>query len=370
MQSQNSAYSNPRFADFTSAMMRASVPAGTAPQKRDDTTRSRQHQGEAATFRNRNLSSILSRIADDGPADMKPAPQKVDRVPGKRAVKSGKPVRSTGSRTAAANPSAAEPYVFAQSFSFDDPDIRNTPEQAGRTMNTAWQQVVPMVLFAVIAVMGFFLYQLKMQTDDMKLALEASQEQVQPADGIQAPSLEVMPKLNSLNRALSDLKQEMQGIKNGYQRSDSKLAVEIPRDLEPRLLEIAAATEIVSVLQDEFERIQDEMREMGGELKVIRQEMAAPEPAMPDTGSLAEPAQAIPNLVVNLASLTSKDKALAAMEKLQQAGVAPLMQQVMVNGQIVFRISVDGFSSRAAASSFIAEAKNKYGFDGGWIRPI
>ena len=82
MQSQNSAYSNPRFADFTSAMMRSSVPAGTAPQKRDDTTRSRQHQGEAATFRNRNLSSILSRIADDGPADMKPAPQKVDRVPG------------------------------------------------------------------------------------------------------------------------------------------------------------------------------------------------------------------------------------------------------------------------------------------------
>ena len=237
-------------------------------------------------------------------------------------------------------------------------------------MNTAWQQVVPMVLFAVIAVMGFFLYQLKMQTDDMKLALEASQEQLQLADGIQGPSLEVMPRLNSLNRALSDLKQEMQGIKNGYQRSDSKLAVEIPRDLEPRLLEIAAATEIVSVLQDEFERIQDEMREMGGELKVIRQEMAATQPAMPDTGSLAEPAPAIPNLVVNLASLTSKDKALAAMEKLQQAGVAPLMQQVMVNGQIVFRISVDGFSSRAAASSFIAEAKNKYGFDGGWIRPI
>jgi len=74
------------------------------------------------------------------------------------------------------------------------------------------------------------------------------------------------------------------------------------------------------------------------------------------------------NLIVNLASLTSKDKARTAFEKLQHSGVTPVIQEVVVNEKMMYRISVDGFATRESASAFIIEAREKYGFGGGWIR--
>lgn len=359
MQTQNSTYTRPRVADFNAAMKRAAPTNETGPRQ----------QAQAGSFSNRNLSSIISRIADDGPANIRPA-REANRSAGRRDRRSPQSVPNAPSRSAAVNPPGNEPYAFAQSFSFDDPDIRKNAAQTGGNRNARLQQLVLMVLVAVTGVMGFFLYQLKMQAADMDLALQTSQEQALRTGSPEDRSSDVVPRLNNMNRALADLKQEMLGIKNGYQQSDSKLAVEIPRDLEPRLLEIAAASEIVTVLQDEFERIQDEMHSMGTELQVIKQEMVTPRHPTIDAESIAVPAPAIPNLVVNLASLTSKDKALAAIGKLQAAGISPRMQQVMVNGKIVFRISVDGFTSREAASAFITEARDKFGFDGGWIRQI
>ena len=371
MQTQQSRYSETGFADFNSAMMRAAVSGESSAQTQRRGSRENRRDNQAGACNNRNLSSIISRITDDGPAGLQ-IDDDVNHIQDSRPIRAHQPAQTAADRSASGVSSeGANPYMFAQSFDFDDTARGAGAKAASRRRSPLWQQFAMMLLVAVIAVMGFLVYELKMQTEEMKLALHSSQEQMRQKTSVQAQSSDVLPRLNSMNKALSDLKQEMHGIKRGYQQSDNKLALEIPRDLEPRLLEIAAASEIVTVLQDEFERIQHEVNEMGSELNVIRKEISpAPEAVAHRSETSAQPNPDIPNLVVNLASLTSRDKALAAVDTLQQAGVSPRIQQVMVNGKIVFRISVDGFTSRDAASAFIAEAKSKYGFDGGWIRRI
>ncbi len=373
MPTQQNNYTHSGFNDFSSAMMGASKPRHSPVQGRPNAN-ARPGRNRPAAY-NRNLSSILSRITDDGPANMQ-IDEDVNHIADKQARGPAQAHQAKSNRSRSARPE--EQYEFAQSFAFDDPDFRATAAARSGKRSSLWQQSVLMLLCSVIAVMGYFLFQLKMQAEEMKHSLQSSQEQILLANGAQAQQPDVLPRLNSMNKALKDLKQELQGIKVGYQQSDSRLALDIPRDLEPRLLEIAAASEIVSVLQDEFERIQHEMQAMDSELKVIKSGISEKSDTSvnvkPDTVE-ALPAVAAqppntPNLVVNLASLTSRDKALAAVDKLQKSGLAPLIQEVMVNGKIVFRISVDGFTSRDAASAFIAEAKSKYGFEGGWIRGI
>jgi hypothetical protein len=46
------------------------------------------------------------------------------------------------------------------------------------------------------------------------------------------------------------------------------------------------------------------------------------------------------------------------------------MQEVVVNGKKMYRISAEGFSTPEEAAAFITEAREKYGFDGGWIKQI
>lgn len=370
MHTQHGTYTRPRSSDFSSAMMRASVADRAMPQskKHGDYTTGRQQQKQPDSYSNRNLSSIISRITDDGPANLQ-VEQDVNHIKNTHKRNPVQPAQGAGDRSKA-TVTPDDQYLFAQSFAFDDPGIRDNPQSWNAKKSFLWHQTVLIALCSVIAVMGYFLFQLKMQTEDMKQALDSSQEQILLANSVQSAPPDILPRLSSMNKALTELKQELHGIKLGYQQSDNKLAMDIPRDLEPRLLEIAAASEIVTVLQDEFERIQHDMQKMGSELKVIRNGITPVQDPVALVEAGPEQIQNTPNLIVNLASLASKDKAQAAIEKLQQAGVSPRMQQVMVNGKIVFRISVDGFSTRDAAFAFIAEAKNKYGFEGGWIRPI
>lgn len=374
MHTQHNAYSRAGLADFNSAMKRAAAGGRSSAQNQQNDPREGRREHQTGAFNNRNLSSIISRITDDGPANLR-IDDDVNHIQASHSARTQRAARANADVSGPGiSAEGGHQYMSAQSFELGDAGIRNAAISAAGRRRSLWQPLALIALVSVVAVMGFLIYQLKLQTEDMEHALHSSREQMRLVTSSQAQAQpqppDVFPRLNSMNKALTELQQEMRGIKQGYQQSDSQLALEIPRDLEPRLLEIAAASEIVTVLQDEFERIQHEVKEMGSELNVIKQGITPVQHAavLPKTSAKRDPDT--PNLVVNLASLTNKDKAQAAFDKLRQAGISPRIQQVMVNGRIVFRISVEGFRSREAASAFITEARSKYGFDGGWIRQI
>jgi len=359
MPSQQSTYTGNGLADFSSALMQASTFEESAVKQnlnKDFSKVTTRNYKEYDPYNNRNLSSVITRIRDEGPAVSQPnngVSQQENIHPGTSAgIKLNPAQRHTETIRSGEN----EQHVTSEYFALDDHDQN---KYTVHKRNTIWQQLVLIFLVSVIAVMGFLLYQLKTQTDEMRQVLHSDEAQILLTSNVQMQSTEVVPRLASLNEALVELREELKVIKTDYQESDSRLALNIPMKLKPELMKIAAASENVSALQNEFVRIQGEMREMGTEIKVMKNEI------------VPEKTQVLANSwVVNLAALSSKDKAQAAFEKLQQSAASPVIQEVTFKGKKMYRISAEGFSTPEEASAFITEAREKYGFEGGWIKQI
>ncbi len=70
---------------------------------------------------------------------------------------------------------------------------------------------------------------------------------------------------------------------------------------------------------------------------------------------------------VNLASFSDKNKAIKQLKGLRSDGVGAVMKATLIYGKKVFRISVDGFPTRDKANTFILKIREKYGLEG-WVR--
>ena len=361
MSSQHNTYARNGLADFSSALMNAAA----SKNKQVETSSIKETSKEAAQyyqeydpFNNRNLSSVITRIRDEGPATSQLTDDVYKHASNQAedsASAGGKPEKAESCSTAMRS-CENDYHVSSEKFVLDDTD---RGKYAGKKRNSIWQQLVLMLLVSVIAVMGFLLYQLKTQTDEVREALRLNEEQPLLNSSTQKQSPEFAPMLTSLSEEIGELREELKVIKTDYQASDDRLALNIPRELKPQLTKIAAASENVNALQNEFNQIQGWVHEMGAEIRVIKNEVL-PEKVQVSSNSW----------VVNLAALSSKDKAQVAFEKLRQSAASPVMQEVVVNGKKMYRISAEGFSTPEEAAAFITEARDKYGFDGGWIKQI
>ena len=358
MSSQQSTYTANGYADFSTALMQATAFDQSSVKRnlnKEYSKVSGQNQEEYDPYNNRNLSSVITRIRDEGPATSRL--NDCDRHDPAQTGVSAAVNRDSGQTPPETIRSGEnDQHATSEYFSLDG----NVPDKyAVKKKNPEWQQLVLILFVAVLAVMGYLLYQLKTQTDEMKQVLRLNEEQILLASSAHKQSTEVVPRLTSLSEALVDLREELKVIKSDFQQSDSRLAVNIPRELKPELMKIAAASEGVGSLQNEFARIQQEVRDMGAEIKILKNETVAEKAKVLDS-----------NWVVNLASLSSKDKAQAAFDKLQKSTASPLMQEVIVNGKKMYRISAEGFSTPEEATAFITEARERYGFEGGWIKQL
>ncbi len=362
MYSRQGTYSNPDVQDFPSALMHATTPEDISALEK---TSSEAAKNKAAStfdeydpYDNRNLSSILSRIRDEGPAIQRPygGENLAENADVAVSVSAAAAEMSGGTSGGVAHTADREQKVSSDAALSANNDLG---DNTGQVKRSAGQQLVLILLVAVIGVMASMLNHLKTQTDEMMTALRMNEEQLLSASKTQHQSNDILPRVSSLSETLAGLREELQAIKSDYQASDNKLASAIPENLKPQLMEIVAASEKFNTLQSELGRIQNKVQEMGTEINDIKGEI------IPEL----QP-QAADSWVVSLASLSSRDRALAAFNKLQQSGVVPLLQEVIVNGEKMYRLSVDGFSSYETASRFVTEARKKYGFEGGWIRHI
>jgi hypothetical protein len=373
MQAQQSTYSKPDIADFSAALTRASTAKNKSAGKNKNEPPMSPTFEEYDPYNNRNLSSVLSKITDEGPANLTKSNGRKQGRNTRRSdsVDTGK--IQDDKYTPAMPENTNHQHLLPQSYTFEDADIGNDAEQVSAKTSSISQQLVLVLLLATICAMGFLLYKLTLQTNELSDALRLNEEQILRSGDTQNLPSELLPRLTSLGQSLKELKVELQGIKAGQQETNNRLDLNTPSELEPRLMQIASTNEEVGELKNEFDRIQREMHEMETEINAIKTETPTRQSVIADQKIVSEQgADQAPNrsdqLVVTLASLTTRDKALAAYEKLQRSGVSPLIEEVIVNENKVFRINVEGFSSRASASAFISEANEKYGFDGGWIR--
>ena len=361
MSSQHNTYARNGLADFSSALVKAATSENNEVETssiKEPSKATAQYNQEYDPFNNRNLSSVITRIRDEGPATKQLTDDVYKNASNQAEVSASTRLKQDQAKSCSTAMQSSENdyHVSSEKFVLDVPDHGN---YAGKKRNPIWQQLVLMLLVSVIAVMGFLLYQLKTQTDEVRETLRLNEEQTLLNSNAQKQSPEFPSRLTSLSEEIGELREELKAIKTDYQASDNRLALNIPRELKPELMKIAVASENVNALQNEFNQIQGWVHEMGAEIRVIKNEI------------VPEKVQVLPNSwVVNLAALSSKDKAQVALETLRQSAASPVIQEVVVNGKKMYRISAEGFSTPEEAAAFITEARDKYGFDGGWIKQI
>ena len=319
-------------------------------------------------YNNRNLSSVIAKITDDGPANLKNTrDQRRDIQSPHRASVGPRLVQDdVYIPSIAKNDERQQP--MSQSFAFDGAGIGDDENYRHGNKQGKWQQIVLLILLVAVATMGYTLYRLDLNADQLSDALDLTEEKMLLAAKNRTMPTDVAPEISGLDAAISEIKQDLQTIKAGQQDASNRVNMNMVSELKPQLLQTAIMPGYASELKVELVQISKQVQESGTVFG--KAEMDATATAVDEVAKvISRPVQAVPGqFIVTLASFSSRDKALAANEILQQSGALPLIEEVLVNDETVYRISVDGFTSRAVANEFIAVANEQYGFEGGWIR--
>ena len=362
MQTQHSSRSGFQGGDFSSALTHARAARSPETQEKASTA-NRPGLDAYEPYNNRNISSIVSRISDEGPARLKQHSRNVAQNNQQDAgLQAWQLPDDTYTPATPTNDHRSLPHSAGR----EQGKHRIESEASNRTRIPLSQQLVLLAVVVMTVVMAVLLFRIDQQANQLQDAQDRSAKQFQ---GVNAERSELLPKLTNLDKALAEMRVELQHVKSVQQQTNSRLSQARVENVEPHLAQMAATSEQVGVLKRQLEHMQNEVQEMEGELEVMKTgKPTEMEPLSPLPQIKPIPVTRTGRLVVNLASLASEEKARSAYDRLVDAGVLPMIEQTMVDGRKTYRITVDGFSSRESAQAFIQEANEKHGFEGGWIR--
>lgn len=349
MISQESIYTDTALSDFSSALLRAN-----SKDQGMDTTVERAapvSSNEYSSAGNRNLSSVLSQIQDDGPAYAGSDTSKPDNLVNLLANK---------------NDSSASTSIDQQNSELNKSELNQEAVQAYSTnellqkamlsaddtvessKSSNWPQMLLMLFVAIVSVASLVMIYTK--TNAMEATLNLYDARIKDSEVSQ--NIALSPKIMSINETLQSVQQELQLMKTDYPASmDSRVA--------PQSNEAVAINENVSVLEGEILALKSELNTVNDKLKSID--------SADNTGNKVTSTK-LEGWVVNLASFTNKNSAQKKAEQLSAAGLSSSLQQAVVKGSKVYRLSVGGFENRSEAELFIREAGDKYGLKNGWVR--
>ena len=397
MQAQYNSNSNPGLADFSAALMRAKhTPAKAVDEfERDSNAQQSASQAYDSTA-NRNISSLISQIQDDGPAGSSTASAAAAKP---HAVKS-RPVKPAESFSTDNNDMLSDDVVEISSLQNQvttknhklhelEMELAQSTQHAS---STTWLHFAVMMLITVIALMGFIVYKLVGETSELRSVVENQQGQVAAVYQPATPDNETSVRLQQLLGTVQTLNTELVAVNTQQRQLQELVTAIIPDDFEHQLNQLSGLGTTVNGLQSDMTRIHQALQGLSAEskrsektrpvivdttdhnatsIKTVRNTPAATVPVVAEQDLVARrivSGVVADNWIVNLASLSTQQQAQQALNKLQRAGVAPLIQETVVKGKRVYRLSVDGFATRDAALKFIAHAKSSLGFDGGWAR--
>ena len=337
MNAHNMVSSDSMARDFSSALHNANH------------NQSRSYKDSASSYE-RNVSSLLSQIQDDGPAhdDFSQAEKDVYL---KSAAQGG---YAQGNHKVN-NDSNTAKQLNTELSELSSPSAK-TPGVAMSATKKKNILVIPLIaaLFAVV-MMSLFMFEMDARISQFEEALATFEDSAEDSMDYQESNL--TPKLSRMNKKLQSIKDEMLSVKSDYMKSDRQYSALIANQVSPQSLEIEALRGDVSAVKNELLGLQSEFE------AVNKKHIAANE-LKPSTTTVI----ASNGWVVNLVSLKNKTQAENVVKQLHEAGLAPEIQKTVVNGGLVYRLSVGGFDTRSDAESFIHVASKQYGMKNGWVR--
>ena len=354
MISQESIYTDTALSDFSSALLRAN-----SNDQDIDTTGERSvpvSSNEYSSAGNRNLSSVLSQIQDDGPAydgsDTSKPDNLLNLVTNKndRSASTSINQQNSESNKTELNQEAVQDYSTNELLRKAMLSADDTEE---RSKSSSWPQMLLMLFVAIVSVASLVMIYTK--TNAMEATLNLYDARIKDSEA--SKNIELSPKIMSINETLQSVQQELQLIK-----TDNPASVD--NRVPAQSNEAVAINENVSALEDEILILKSELNTANKKLKAKdNADSTAKKVASMNLASTK-----LEGWVVNLASFTNKNSAQKKAEQLSAAGLSPSLQQAVVKGSQVYRLSVGGFENRSDAELFIREAGDKYGLKNGWVR--
>jgi len=317
-------------------------------------------QNQNNTAGNRNISSLLSQITDDGP-DVNVSQKKGKRIN----------IRSDDTNNGISQQQTAEQITPNPLDHLQKAQSQNNASQCIVKNNRAsWLQFL--MVFLVTIAMMFFLYRLDARTNHLEVSLNSLDDTV--LDSIDSYSSELSPGFRSIKKTLKAVKRELEQIKMSTQNekpSNNNTISEVYKS--------SPINDNIDIMEDEILILKRELKQTREKLKSISENSHQNKIIIDGKSSTAvNVATSLTTnsvnmaktngWVVNLASFTDRSKANKALAPLYAAGLSPLVQQVSINGSTAYRIIVAGFSSMDDANLFVRRAEHEFGLRGGWVR--
>lgn len=305
---------------------------------------------------NHNLSSVLSQIQDNGPAYPESA---------KPGNTQNAPPQGRANYNAASSNQPNDTLYGDDTVSISSNRTQEKPQNRSSNPAQTKKEITPgvwlqlLLLLISAALLASTLFKLDAQSNDIESSLsvydETIDEKIQESVDLQkSRSSDGTTKIKA---TLLSLQNELQAIKKDYSTLDKKYVALAQSKASAETKNNSALQGDVNVFKDEILSLKSELQAVKSKLKTIK----------PENNSAAK-TTASNGLTVMLASLTNKSKAEKIIEQLYAEGLVPNMQQAVVRGERVYRLSVSGFFNRDEAESFIRKADEKYGMKDSRIR--
>ena len=339
-------YSDRTLSHFSTALLRANDAALLKQNSKDQNL---QYRGDESVniSPNRNLSNLLSQIQDDGPAHT----ESVNRNNIFKQAKN-KDTASVSQQETVLNSDDAMSVFSCESqqgrrTNFDVSEIK--------TNTSIWFFLLAILCTA--ALLALTLVKLDLRTSGLEESLNLYNASLQDGIDSQPESESISLSITSINKTLQSIQRELQLIETKYEVLDERYTEFVVNDVTPQKNDVLSIKDSVAALTHEIVVLKSQMQTESNNPKTTNEDKSSVDNVVANNG-----------LTVNLASLTNKDKAEKVVKELHAAGLSPFIQQAVVKGKRVYRLSVRGFSNRDEAESFIRIADEQYGMKDGWIR--
>ena len=319
---------------------------------------------------NKNISSVLSQIQDEGPAYADS--QRQDKLINLRSDNSNKTSDKQNNETF--NNEKKQPDLAAalmlKRMQNRDRDAYDKGTVAGLNKNKITWVQLPIILSVVLAIV-FFLFRLDARTDQLEVSLNAYGDDV--LDSIDSYSSELSPGFSSIKKSLTEVKQGIELIKANTVSESELDTPAVSKSLVSDQSKQPSISDNIGIMDDEILALKNELKIAKDKLNALTADKArAGNPGVGGKAAILAGSDttviSTTGWIVNLASFTNINKTEKALEPLYAAGLAPLIQEANVNGQRIYRLIIDGFASQADAKLFVRRANDEFGLQGGWVR--
>ena len=292
---------------------------------------------------NKNISSVLSQIQDEGPAYSE-TKKRDNLVQLKTEAKQKFNVPPSNDQR--------EKDVFSTESLLEQDNFYNSLSDKKKS----W--VLYLVILSLTVCSMFFMYKMDDRANKIEALLIAYDEGEQGA----------IAAYNNESATIIQLNAELLSMKNQLLLINSNTKSE-NQEIE-NISHVVILDEIVSTLEDEIQVLNMQLDKANNDLKI---QFSENEPLTVINNNIkitTSEKQMKTSWKVNLAALSNKNKVDEIVTQLKADSLKPLIDEVMINGQLIYRLSVGGFTRFSQAELFVIIAEEEYGMKGGWIKKV